>query len=167
MAAKKKNLFLYLTLACFLGIVAIFVFDGYMGIYDSLAVTAGEREEKVEADYWLRADRWFMGVNWGDRVGFEYEVDNRLFSSYSAEVEVSLWQRGEKMRELSSRALSVPPFGKESLGWAVDTEELKPEGPSQGESAQYTLVIKRGEVERRVILDINPSIYPPKPVPVR
>ena len=40
MAAERRNLFLYLTLACFLGIIAIFIFDGYVGIYDTIYVTS-------------------------------------------------------------------------------------------------------------------------------
>ncbi|GAI56646.1 unnamed protein product, partial [marine sediment metagenome] len=43
----RKNLFLYLTLACFFGLIAIFIVDGYLGIYDTIYVTAGEQEERV------------------------------------------------------------------------------------------------------------------------
>jgi len=47
----RRYLFLYLTLACFFGLVAIFIVDGYIGIYDTLYITAGEREQTIEADF--------------------------------------------------------------------------------------------------------------------
>ena len=68
MAAKRRNLFLYLTLVCFLGLIAIFIVDGYMGVYDTVYITAGEREQKIESDVWRRGDKfWSSGVNRGKR----------------------------------------------------------------------------------------------------
>ena len=64
MAAKRRNLFLYLTLVCFFGLIAIFIIDGYMGIYDTVYITAGEREQKIESDVWRQGDKyWSAGVN--------------------------------------------------------------------------------------------------------
>jgi hypothetical protein len=92
MATKRRNLFLYLTLACFIGLIAIFIVDGYMGIYDTIYVTTGEREQKIEPDFWLRQEwAWSTGVNWDEKVFFGYEVDNRQFSAYSADIEASVW----------------------------------------------------------------------------
>ncbi len=162
----KRNLFLYSALACFLGIVAIFVFDGYMGVYDTLYITTGELRQKVEADYWLRSDSfWSSGINWGAEASFEYEVENRLFSTYSDELEVSIWQGGEKKKELLSKTLEIKPFGKERLEWVVRSKELEPEGLLEGEMSQYSLVIRRGGVERKVIIYLNLPPYPPKIVP--
>ncbi len=48
--SMRKNLFLYLALACFVGLIAIFVVDGYMGIYDTVYITTGKQEYKVDAD---------------------------------------------------------------------------------------------------------------------
>ncbi len=75
MATKRKNLYLYLTLACFIGLIAIFIVDGYMGIYDNLFVTTGEREEEIGRDSrpWQESVR----VDWGGKAFFRYEVDNR------------------------------------------------------------------------------------------
>jgi hypothetical protein len=39
---------LYLALACFAGLIAIFIADGYLGIYDTAYVTAGEYEQEIE-----------------------------------------------------------------------------------------------------------------------
>ena len=169
MTAKRRNLFLYLTLVCFLGIVAIFIADGYMGVYDTLYITGGEWEEKVEADRWTQTDRyWSAGVSWGAGIGFEYEVDNRLFRNYSAEVSVSIWQSQRKVTDLLAQTIELAPFKKGRLEWLVDTKELEPEGLLEGQGAQYTVIIKRGEIERKIIVNINPSFYPPKvPIPVR
>jgi len=170
MAAKRRNLFLYLTLACFFGLIAIFIVDGYMGIYDTVYVTAGEREQKIEPDFWLRHDRtWSVGTNWGEKAFFRYEVDNRQFSSYTADIEVSVWRSQEKVRDLLSQQISVAAFDKEQLEWVIDTTELLPESISPEQRYEYTVIIKRGEIERKIIIYINPvaypSEYPLKPVP--
>ena len=171
MAAKHKNLFLYLALACFLGVILIFVFDGYMGVYDTLTMKSGEYEQKMEADFWLRPyNQASMGVERGGKVLFHYEVDNRQFSEYTADVEVSVWHSQEKVRDVLTQPLSIARFGKGQLEWTVDTAELLPRDATLEQGYQYTVILKRGGVERKVILFINPSPYPPKvaiPAPVR
>jgi len=160
----RRNLFLYLTLACFFGLVAIFIVDGYLGIYDTVYVTGGEYEQKIEPDFWTRHDwTWSTGVNWGEKVFFRYEVDNRQFSSYTADTEISAWHGQEKVRDLISQQISIAAFDKGELEWVIDTNELLPTLPEQ--SYQYSVIIKRGEIERKIIVDVNPLVYPPKPVP--
>ena len=168
MSTKRRNLFLYLTLACFLGLVAIFIVDGYMGIYDTLYITAGEQEQKIEHDFWLRQDRfWSTGVNRGETAFFRYEVDNRQFSSYEANVDVSVWHSQEKVRDLTSQPISLAAFDKGQLEWVMDTTEFLPGDIPPEQGYQYTVVIQRGEVERRIIVYINPVPYVPKsPIPV-
>lgn len=165
MVARLKNLYLYLALACLLGIVAIFVFDGYMGIYDTVYITAGEQEQKIEADSWSEDNGiwWSVGTNWGEKVFFRYEVDNRQFSSYSADIEVSVWRSQQKVLDLLSEQIQIASFNSGLLEWVVDTVELEPVPPEQ--FVEYTVIIKRGELERRIILYIN---YTPKfPAPAR
>jgi len=164
MATKRRNLFLYLTLACFFGLVAIFVVDGYLGVYDTVYVTAGEYEQEIEPDFWLRQDMtWSTGVNWGEKAFFGYEVDNRQFSRYTTDVSVSVWRGGEKVGDIVSQQLSIAAFDKGRLEWVVDTTELISAPPEQG--YQYSVIINRGEIERKIIMYINPTPYPPKPVP--
>ena len=166
MAAKRRNLFLYLTLVCFLGLIAIFIVDGYMGIYDTVYITSGEREQKIESDVWRRGDKfWSGGVNRGEKAFFRYEVDNRQFSSYAADIEVSVWRMQEKLLDVISQPLVVPPFDKGQLEWAIDSTEIFPGDALPEQSYEYTIIIKRGEIERNVILYINPVPYPAKPVP--
>ena len=169
MAAKRKNIFLYLTIACFIGIIAIFIFDGYMGIYDNIAIKTGEREEVVDPDVWVREGRyWAVGANWDERISFSYEVDNRRFSTYSADVEVSVWRSQEKILDLLSQPFEVAAFDEEKIDWVLDTGELKPEEVTSEQGYEYTVLIKRGEVERRIIVYIELYRYKvPAPVPVR
>ncbi len=163
----RKSLYLYLTLACFLGLIAIFIVDGYLGVYDTIYITAGEREEKIEADFWLQARYpWSTGVNWEDKAFFRYEVDNRLFSSYTADIEVSVWRSQEKVHDLLSQPMSIAAFDKGELEWTMDTAELLPESIPPEQRYEYTVIIKRGEIERKIIVYMNYPAYPPKPVPV-
>jgi len=169
MASKRSSLFLYLALVCFIGIIAIFVVDGYLGVYDTLYVTAGEREDKIEADFWLHERYpWSIPVNQGEKVFFRYEVDNRQFSEYSANIEVSVWRMQEKVVDVVSQPIVVSSFDKGEVEWIVDTAELKPADIPQEQPYELSVVINRGETERRLILYINPTPYPIKPpVPVR
>jgi len=167
MATKRKNLFLYLTLACFVGLLAIFVVDGYLGVYDTLYLPAGEREQKIEADDWSSWAEWERAeVGWGEKAFFRYEVDNRQFSTYSADVEVSVWHSKQKVRDLLSQQMSIAAFDKGQLEWVVDTAELLPSGISSEQGYEYTVIIERGEIERKIIVYMYPLVYPVKPAPV-
>jgi len=166
----RRYLFLYLTLACFFGLIAIFIVDGYMGIYDTLYINAGEREQKIEADFWTQRDEpWSTGVNWGEKVFFRYEVANRQFSSYTADIEASMWRSQEKIRDLISQPISIDAFNKGQLEWEIDTAELLPGDIPPEQSYEFTVIIKRGEIERNIIVYINPTPYPIKlePIPPR
>ena len=166
MATKRRNLYLYLTLACFFGLIAIFIVDGYMGVYDTVYVTAGEREQKIESDVWLREDKfWSSGVNREEKAFFRYEVDNRRFSGYTADIEASLWRSQEKVQDLISQPLAIDAFDKGQLEWVIDSTELIPSDAPPEQSYEYTVIIKRGEIERNVIIYINPVPYAIKPVP--
>ena len=167
MATKRRNLFLYLTLVCFFGLIAIFIVDGYMGVYDTVYVTAGEREQKIESDVWLRGDKfWSSGVNRGEKAFFRYEVDNRQFSSYMADIEASVWRMQEKVRDLISQPISIDAFDKGQVEWVIDSTEILPGDALPEQSYEYTIIIKRGEIERNVIIYINPVPYAPKLAPV-
>ena len=168
MASKRKNIFLYLTMACFLGVIAIFTFDGYIGVYDTFIIKSGEEEQKIEADHWLRDDmHWSTVTSWGDKTFFTYEIANRNFSRFEADVEVTLWQSQEKVQDLVSEHVSISSFDKKQLDWTLDTTMLVAEDEALERSVQFTVIIKRGDLERRVIWHVNPVPYPAKPVPTR
>ena len=163
----RRNLYLYLAIACFAGLIAIFIADGYLGIYDTVYITAGEREQTIEPDSWLRQDRfWSTGVNRDEKVFFRYEIDNRQFSSYTADIEASVWHSQEKVGDLGSYQVLIDAFDKMELEWVMDTAELVPSGIPPEEAYEFTVIIKRGEIERKIVVYITPSAYPPKPVPV-
>jgi hypothetical protein len=44
---------LYLALACFAGLIAISIVDGYMGIYYTVYITTGEYEQEIKPESWL------------------------------------------------------------------------------------------------------------------
>ncbi|MBM4447329.1 MAG: hypothetical protein FJ023_08295 [Chloroflexi bacterium] len=177
-AKSKSNLYLYLALVCFAGILAIFVVDGYLGLYDTLYVTVQEREQVIEPDYWQQ--RWVkesyegysLGVGWGESIPFRYEIDNRSFSTYLVDVEVSVWKGGQKIVELLDRTeVSVAPFKKTIIDWTLQSEDLGESSPVSGEYREYTVRIKRGEIERKIILSYYPvpgypEKGPPLPIPV-
>ena len=129
MATRPRNLFLYLTIACFLGFITIFIVDGYMGIYDTLHVTTGERPQTIGPDVWLRQNSfWSIVMNQGEKASFRYEVDNRQFSIYTSGVDVSVWRNQEKVRDLVvSQLISVNVFEKEELMWVLDSTEILPD----------------------------------------
>jgi hypothetical protein len=164
----RKGLFLYLALACFLALIVIFIADGYMGIYDTAYVTVGERQQVIEADYWLQpypappgfTIDYYINAEWGQKVFFHYEIDNRQFSPYSTQIEASLWQENERLLDLFSGEKTIEPFGKAVAEWTLSPEELEP--PAAGTSSQYTVKISWGEVERNIVVDF----YYPQGLPV-
>ena len=160
----RRNLYLYLTIACFLGLIAIFIADGYMGIYDNLFVTTGEREDEIGRD--SRPWQQSVAVEWDAPAFFRYEIDNRQFSSYTADIEASVWHSQEKVGDLGSYQVLIDAFDKIELEWVMDTAELVPSGIPPEEAYEFTVIIKRGEIERKIVVYITPSAYPPKPVPV-
>lgn len=163
MAQRPRNLYLYLTLACFFGLIAIFIIDGYMGVYDTIYLTTGEREQIIDTDVW-RNNRgfWSAGLDRSGKALFRYEVDNRRFSSYSADIELSVERSQEEIMEMGTYPVSIDAFGKQEIEWTVDAAEILLPEASPEQRYEYTVVIKRGEIERNIILSVNP--VPPSPI---
>lgn len=164
MAVKHRNLYLYLALVCFVGIILIFVFDGYMGVYDTLVVQSGEYEQKIEETNWER-DYWSTAITWGDKAFFSYEVDNRRFSSYTDDIEVSVWQSQEKVADILVKEISVDAFNKAEIEWFVDSTEILPEDIVSEQGSEFSLLINRGEIERKFIIHVRPEVSPIKTIP--
>lgn len=166
-AKSKRNLYLYLAIACFIGIIAIFTIDGYLGIYDTIYITTGEQEITVEPEYWSSRypgapKAYYTGANWGEKVFFRYEVANRRFSSYSTSIQASLWKENEKILDLFSEDKLIKSFDKAMVEWTLDSEEFQSFGFDVGE---YTVKIEREGVERRIIVAYH-SLSPQQPYPV-
>jgi len=167
---KPKRLFLYLAIACFAGLVTIFVVDGYMGIYDTINATVGEREEEIRASYWEDEDTyWLYGASSGEKISFTYRIDNNQLSEYSTRIEASVWQENEKVIDLFSQDVSVARFDEVTVKWILARDDLGDTEPEANESINYTVKINRDDVERRVI--VNYYYYgegvPPRPMPMR
>jgi len=170
---QRKNLYLFLTIAFFLAIIAIFVFDGYMGVYDTVSMTTQEREEVIEPDYWSRDYPQSTWTTEGQDIYFRYELDNRWLSSYAADIEISVWSANmevspwraqERVLDLVSEPIVVTPFGKSQVEGVLDTGklELGQIPPDQDEySVKYSVIIKHGEIERKVLLLFVTKPRPP------
>jgi len=170
MVAKQyRNIYLYLALICFVGILAIFVADGYLGIYDTLSLRIQEREHRIGADYWR--DDWVndhgysMGVAWGEQVHFEYKIDNNRFSSYLTNVDVSVWKSGEEILDLYDEDISIDAFDEIIVNWTLELEQLEDANLGIGE---YTIRIENGDIVRKVVIGFHsndndgyPKIMPP------
>ena len=171
MATRRRNIFLYSAIACLIGIIAIFVFDGYLGIYDAVYVTTGEHEQEIEADYWQRQVRDYprpynIRAVWGDSVHFRYEIVNRRFSAYATTVDASVWKSSEKVIDLLSQDISLSNFDTVAIEWTLPAQELERASLGIG---QYTIKIRRGEAElgQGIILDFYSPEEPGYPKPLR
>jgi len=167
---RPKRLFLYLAIACFAGLVSIFIVDGYMGIYDTINATVGEREEEIRASYWEDKDDYSLYEDSSaEKISFTYRIDNNQLSEYSTRIEASVWQENEKVIDLFSQDISVARFDEVTVEWILARGDLGDTYPEANESINYTVRINRGDVERRIIVSYYYSEFPlfPKPEPVR
>jgi hypothetical protein len=153
--AQRKNLYLALTVAFFLAIIAIFIFDGYMGVYDTVRITTQEQEELIQPEYWSRDYPQSTWTNEGQDIYFRYELDNRTFSTYSADIEVAVWFGETKLEVLLTQAVNINGFDKEELSWTVDTGTLRPADIPQNQDYEFSVIITRDGVERRIIVHIS------------
>ncbi|MFH1646745.1 MAG: hypothetical protein ABID71_03500 [Chloroflexota bacterium] len=169
MAVKHKSLYLFLALACFVGIIVIFIFDGYIGVYDTLVMDNGQYPQKVEADQWSPEKYGYLantGVERGGRVDFTYTVENHRFSEYSEAVSVTLWHNQDKLADLLTATVAAGPFDKDEVKWSLEAESLVPTEYPSDINYNVNVVITRGNIERKVLLNIYPSPFVPKLVPV-
>ena len=151
---KSKNRFLYLALVFFLGIITVLVVDGYMGLYDTLKLKSGEYEQVFEADYWQRgSSQVYYSVGGGDVINGSYIIDNRRLSAYQEKLTITLERNQQLLSDITDEDFSIDSFNKQEFNFTVNTASLAPvqdDGP-----LEYTLVIKHGETERRIIFNVS------------
>ena len=168
MTVKRRNLYLFLALACFLGIIVIFIFDGYLGVYDSLVMDNGQFPQKVEADQWQRQEKfgYFVStsVDRGGRIEFTYTVENHRFTAYTAGVQASLWYNQDKLADLKAGQVAAGAFGQGELKWTLDVREFVPADFPPEQGYNMNVDIKRGDIVRKVVVYISPLPVPPKPL---
>jgi hypothetical protein len=169
MAVKHNNLYLYLALVCFLGIIIIFIFDGYMGVYDRLIMDNGQYKQTIESDQWAQQEKYggivSVGLDRSGQMDFTYTVANHRFSAYTDSLEVTLWLNKVKTATLLSRQLSIPAFDKEVLTWSINATQIVPASLPAEQSYNINMRIDRSNVEREVLVNIYPSSNTIKVVP--
>jgi hypothetical protein len=99
---------------------------------------------------------YYMPTNRGEKISFRYEIDNRKFSTFQTNIEVSVWKSQQKVSDLISQPVSISAFDKGEVAWDIDNTELVPEDILPEQSYEYTVIIKRGEIERRIVVFVNP-----------
>jgi hypothetical protein len=143
--------------------LAIFVVDGYLGVYDTAYITFGEREQTIEAyswqEQWVKEQGYSIGTSWGEAISFKYKIDNRTFSTYEADVEASVWKSGVKIIQLFDERVSVAPFKAVTVDWTLRPEDLGEVGLEAGQTREYTVRIVLGGIERKIVV----SYYVPVP----
>ncbi len=157
---NTKNQGLYIGVVCLIGIIAIFFFDAYIGIYDTLYVEEGwEREIAFDKSYpkYVRAD-------YGETIYFRYEITNRRFNEYNTGIQASVWRGNDKDLTLFSVNKSVKPFDSITVEWTLETEKLEP-------NTKYILKINTNTFERivrmefyqrdKIGIDVSPEIIIP------
>lgn len=156
---KRNILYLFLAMLCFVGIILIFVFDGYIGIYDSLVMDNGRFPQNIEADQWgdTRYDYARSAyIERGDRMEFTYTVENHRFSTYQEEVTVSFRRGDEEIMAPLSYAVAAAPFDNTEVSWVLaDVAEIVPEDYPSEQSYNFDIIISRGAVERKINVNIS------------
>jgi hypothetical protein len=183
---KPRRRFLFLAIGCFAGLIAIFVVDGYLGIYDTFHISVGEYPaQTITADYWLNQgygqyeaprpvgaeeDKYAyccIGADWGQTISFKYVIENHQSSTYSAHIQASAWKGNEKITDLSSDDVTITPFREVVVEWTLSADDLVVGTPVSGQSYDYTVRVNRGDVERRVIVEFyySQNGIPPEKIP--
>jgi hypothetical protein len=142
-----------------------------MGVYDRLTMDNGQYLQKIEADQWSqeRDDyRDSIRVERGNRVECTYTVENHRFSAYSADVEVFFLHNDEAISEPLAGVLEAKAFGEAEMKWVLDADAFVPADYPSEQNYNIKVLIKRGEVQREVIVNISglpvkPVIIEPRP----
>ncbi|MFH1638709.1 MAG: hypothetical protein ABIB93_00055 [Chloroflexota bacterium] len=162
----RKNLFLYLALACFAAILAILVSRGYLGVFDTVQITTRGNQTALKPDETgLRFPQSTIYATWGEKISFVYELENRQFSPYETRIEATL--KDESQHDplvLFSQDKKMAPFQKLEMVWSISPEVLETRGFREG---QYTIEVKRaGVVQKTILVYYSPEPKPPYYVPV-
>jgi hypothetical protein len=174
MKVKRHNLFLYLALACFLGIILIFIFDGYIGVYDRLVMDTSRYLQTVESDQWEQTDRFSgifsVSIERDGRIDFTYTVENHRFSEYTADIGITLWQNKAQIGDIGfipDEPLMIPAFSKKELSWFIEATDIFPAGYPVEQNYIFNVKINRGDIVREVSVYIqaSPTIIKTVPAP--
>lgn len=164
-----RMLYLYLALACFLGIVLIFLFDGYLGVYDSVKADNGSYLQEVPVEQWQNPDRFgpsfSMGLDQTGYLNFTYKIENRRFTSYTENVVVTATDTGGETTVLVSGDVTAGAFGSAEVSWTMRGQDYVPASAPQNTAYNVHLTITRGSVTRELSIFINRSPIVQKVIP--
>ena len=167
MTEKGKILYLILAVACFLGIILIFIFDGYIGVYRTLDVDNGQYVQTIGAEQWEKAeDRYLLGfsVEEGQTLQFTYRVENRRFSGNDYPLTVYYVNQGETI-DLVDTELNISAFGSKEVVWTLDTSNLIPADYPTDRQLILTMTIKAGDNQNDMSIYINRNYTDLKLIP--
>ncbi|MCJ7605187.1 MAG: hypothetical protein MUO19_04035 [Dehalococcoidales bacterium] len=161
MAGQRRNLYLYLALACFLGILLIFVFDGYMGVYDKLTADNGQYRQTFGGEQWDQPeDRGYLSTVNAERGGvidFTYGINNNRFTRYSNPVRVYLETSSNTTMELLNTDISAGAFGSDEIAWSLDPERWLPVDYPLDTQLRATMTIEHGNFTREITVSMARS----------
>ena len=152
---KSRTVYLYLAILCFIGILLIFVFDGYMGRIRTLEIENG-RYTQIYDEQWMenRPELWVPSFSSepGDTITFTYTVENKLFSSYKEDFRAYMEKYPETL--YAEDVIKAGAFGSDSVTWVINTDEILP--PSYSPDTQYTfnLIMQDGDEEIELTITI-------------
>ena len=158
-AEKHRFLYLYLALACFVGILLIFVFDGYMGRYITLNMDNGRYSQLLESGWWEVEEKYagynsFSGER-DDVFTFTLKLENRCFTSFSEPVHVSLQDVSGNGPEIFEGMLEADAFGKAEVSWKLPAADLVPTDFAPDSYLTTNMVIQIGEYKGSIKLQIH------------
>lgn len=166
---RSGYVYLSIALACFLAILCIFIVDGYLGVYDTLYITYGEYEQKVEfeSQQYIEAGGTYFGgeIVAGASALYRYQIDNRTFHPCESQMTVSVWKSGNKLADLVDRQIKLARFDSTVVEWTISSDKLNGIDTATEGYTNYTMKINFGGKERRVILGYRTrGAIVPKPV---
>lgn len=159
MNRKSKLLYLSLAIICFIGIILIFIFDGYIGLYETLIADNGQYTQTIEAEQWEdgRDYGYIPGVSAeeGQSVDFTYTIENRHFSGYTDNIVVTYKATGLDTVPLIDTGIDLGAFSKQEIAWSLDTADIIPKDFPTDRQYMLIVTIKSGGREHDVNMYIN------------
>lgn len=159
MNGKGKTLYLILAIICFIGIILIFVLDGYLGLYESIEADNGQYVQTVYPDDWEDDDdyRYLAGfsVEEGQQLVFTYQAENRRFSAFEEDVSVSLKDSRGTMMNLVDTRMQAGSFDTGEITWSIDPASLVPEDIPEDRQVTVNLIMTVGDRTHTMSVYIN------------
>lgn len=118
---RKDNLSFFVGLLCIIGILSIFFFDAYIGIYDSLTYTDGEHTRDLIDNRHVRS----IYTSHGKDLYFEYEITNNGFKDHETHVTVTMFIGGDETLTLHDSVITIGPFDSVSVNWKLESSRLE------------------------------------------